>query len=120
MHYAMAHHNQNNMDQQQMVNIIQDCEATCEYTKYCILEMDGSNHRKEQLRLLEDCADICTLTAKCIARCSNFSKSIASLCAQICDTCGNHCLQHPDELSQHCGRICLQCAQACRYFAIST
>lgn len=49
------------------------------------------------MRSLQDCADICTLTAKYLARHSSFSKSIATLCAQICEVCGHHCLHHPDD-----------------------
>lgn len=107
----------NSMLQQRIIATIQNCEATCEFTEYSI-KMEGLSHRGEQLRLLRDCADICTLTAKYIARCSFFAKQIAALCAQICQICGNHCLQHPDELSQRCGQICLHCAQECQAFAM--
>ncbi|MGO4886549.1 four-helix bundle copper-binding protein [Anaerobacillus sp. MEB173] len=80
--------------------------------------MPDAGHRKEQLRLLRDCADICTLTAKFVSRCSPFAKSLAALCGQICEICGNHCLHHPDPQSQTCGQICLHCAQECRVFAM--
>jgi len=102
-----------------VLNTVQECEALCEYTEHCVLQMKQATRRKEQLRLLRDCADICTLTAKYIARCSMFAQSTAALCAHICEICGNHCLQHPDELSQQCGRMCLHCAQQCRYFAMA-
>lgn len=118
MHRTMPHQ----MGQSQhhrVLETVQNCEAICEFTEYSILQMEGSSHRKEQLRLLRDCADICTLTAKYIARCSFFAKSIACLCAQICEVCGHHCLQHPDEQSQICGQICLHCAQECNAFAMS-
>jgi hypothetical protein len=101
-----------------VLETIQHCGAMCEFTEFSILQMEGSSHRREQLRLLRDCADICTLTAKYIARCSYFTKSIASLCAQICEVCGNHCLQYPDKLSQRCGQICLRCAQECRVLVL--
>lgn len=118
MHRTMP----NQMGQSQhhrVLETVQNCEAICEFTEYSILQMEGSSHRKEQLRLLRDCADICTLTAKYIARCSFFAKSIACLCAQICEVCGQHCLQHPDEQSQICGQICCHCAQECNAFAMS-
>ncbi|SFL58827.1 hypothetical protein SAMN04487943_102342 [Gracilibacillus orientalis] len=115
------HHNmeQSHMSHYEVLEAVQHCEATCEYTEHSILQMEGSSHRSEQLSLLRDCADICTLTAKYLARCSYFAKSIASLCAQICEVCGNHCLRHPDEISQRCGQICLHCAQVCQKFAMS-
>lgn len=119
MYHTMSHHpEQSHMSHHRVLETIQHCEAICEFTEYSILQMEGSSHRREQLRLLRDCADICTLTAKYIARCSFFSKSIASLCAQICEVCGKHCLKHPDEASQRCGQICLHCAQECRAFAM--
>ncbi|GAA0440300.1 MAG: four-helix bundle copper-binding protein [Bacillota bacterium] len=110
---------QSHLPYHKIIKTIQHCEAVCESTIYTILQMDSSSHRNEQLRLLRDCADICTLTAKSIARNSYFAKSIASLCAQICEVCGNHCLQHPDQQSQYCGKTCLHCAQECRNFAIN-
>lgn len=118
MYNTMSHHlDQSHMSHHKILGTIQHCEAICEFTEYSI-KMEGSSHRGEQLRLLRDCADICTLTAKYIARCSPFAKSIAALCAQICEICGTHCLQHPDELSQRCGQIYLHCAQECRAFAM--
>ncbi|WP_019413471.1 four-helix bundle copper-binding protein [Paenisporosarcina sp. TG20] len=117
MHHTMPHH-MGQIQHHQVLETVQKCEVICESTEYCILQMKGS-HRKEQLRLLRDCADICTLTAKYIARCSLFAKSIACLCAQICEFCGKHCLQHPDEQSQICGQMCLHCAQECNAFAMS-
>lgn len=120
MYHAMSHHiEQSHMPHHRVLKAIQNCEAVCEFTEYSTLQMEGLSHRREQLRLLRDCADICTLTGKCIARYSYFAKSIASLCAQICEICGNHCFQHPDEQSQRCGQICLHCAQECRAFAMS-
>lgn len=114
----MSYHMENHMSQHRALETVQHCEAICEFTEYSILQMDSSSHRKEQLRLLRDCADICMLTAKYMARCSVFAKSLASLCAHICEVCGNHCLHHPDEVSQRCGQMCLHCAQECRAFAM--
>ena len=102
-----------------LVDVIQDCEAICEYTGDAILRSQYAPQRREQLSLLKDCADICTLTAKYVARCSEFAMSTAALCAEICEICGNHCLMHPDELSQRCGQICLHCARECRAFAMA-
>lgn len=110
---------QHHMNQAPIVDTIQNCEAVCEYTEYYVTQMAGASQRIEQQRLLRDCADICALTAKYLARCSVFSKHLAALCAQICEVCGCHCLQHPDEQSQLCGQVCLHCAQECKAFAMS-
>lgn len=76
-----------------------------------------TRQRGNQIQLLRDCADICTATAKFMSRNSNFSKSLAHLCAHICEECGNKCARHPDAASQHCARVCLECAQECRAFS---
>lgn len=102
---------------ERVLSTLQNCEATCEYTISAILQMEDLRTRGQQLKLLHDCADICTLTAKCIARHSGYAKSLALLCAQVCEDCGNHCLHHPDALSQRCGQICLHCAQECKAYA---
>ena len=102
-----------------ILETVQKCEAICENTEYSILQTGAVSYRREQLRLLRDCADICTLTAKYLARCSLFAPTIASLCAKICEPCGSHCLQHPDELSQRCGQMCLHCAKECHAFSMS-
>lgn len=102
-----------------VLRVVQDCEAVCENTATAVLcKCDKS--RVMQLYLLRDCADICTLTAKYIARCSMYARTLARLCADICEACGNHCLKHPDPESQYCGRVCLDCAKECRAFAGQT
>lgn len=53
MYHTMSHH--------RVLEIIQLCEAMCEFTEYSILQIGGI-HRSEVLRLLRDCADVCTLT----------------------------------------------------------
>lgn len=75
------HVSSNPMLEQRVLDIIQHCEAICEFTE----SMVDPSHRREQLRLLRDCADICTLTAKYVARHSIFAKSLAMLCAHICE-----------------------------------
>lgn len=99
-----------------IVEVIQHCEAVCEYTGNAILSGREAYTRQKQLKLLRDCADICAETAKYISRYSKFDKQLAYLCAKICEKCGHHCLMHPDALSQQCGRICLHCTKECREF----
>ncbi|QHZ45965.1 four-helix bundle copper-binding protein [Bacillus sp. NSP9.1] len=112
--------NVRNIQNRHVLKTVQHCEAVCEFTANYILTREDANRRKEQLRMLRDCADICTLTAKYMARHSRFAKSPASVCAKICEACGNHCLRHPDQQSQKCGQTCLQCARECREFAMSS
>ncbi|SFG15755.1 hypothetical protein SAMN05660649_00913 [Desulfotomaculum arcticum] len=101
---------------ERVLNVVQHCEAVCENTFTAVLGM-CDQARATQLQYLRDCADICTLTAKYIARCSMFARSLAALCAQVCEVCGEHCLRMPDPQSQFCGRVCMDCARECRAFA---
>lgn len=119
-HTVPYHADLRNVQHQRVLKMLQHCEAVCELTEYYVLTREDPKHRKDQLRMLRDCADICTLTAKYIARYSRFAKSLALLCAKICEVCGNHCSQQPDQQSQTCGQTCLQCAQECRSFAMSS
>jgi hypothetical protein len=114
-----AFQNDYRLPQYRVLQIVQNCEAVCEYTRNEILNMEDIRSRQEQLKLLSDCVNICTMTAKYIASQSRFANSLASLCAQICEVCGNNCLKHYDKTSQACGQICLNCAQECRVFAKS-
>lgn len=101
-----------------VLKTVQDCEAMCEHMTTFLKGKPNVHTRIRQLNLLRDCADICGLTAKYIARNSIFAKHIAHLCAGICEVCGNECLRFPDPESQQCGHICLNCAMACRTFAM--
>ncbi|MEW9502826.1 four-helix bundle copper-binding protein [Jeotgalibacillus marinus] len=114
-HPMTAYPNGNIFLQHRLLHTVQNCEATCEFTRNEILKMEGC--RKEQLKLLSDCANMCTLMAKYIASKSIFAKSLACLCAEVCQVCGEHCIKHPDKISQACGQSCLHCAQECREFA---
>lgn len=105
---------------QRVLGVVQHCEAVCENTFTAVLGMLGMRDvhtRVMQLQLLRDCADICTLTAKYIARSSMYSRSLAGLCAEVCEMCGNHCSNMPDPQSQFCGQVCLDCAKECRAYA---
>lgn len=100
-----------------LLHTLHHCEATCEHMTTFMKRMPDLQARVRLLQLLRDCADICSLTAKCIARHSAFSKAIATLCASICEVCGNECLRFPDPESQNCGQMCLNCARECQAFA---
>lgn len=112
----MSHHMGSHMFPN-VLHTVQHCEATCEHMITMLIHGKVSHRRSTQIQLLRDCADICTVTAKFIARESGFSRSLAHLCAHICEVCGNECARHPDKASQHCARVCLDCAQECKSFA---
>lgn len=102
-----------------ILKTLQECEVTCEHMITMIAKKPDINRRTRQLLLLRDCADICTFTAKYIARTSLFAKGLASLCATVCENCGNECSRFPDPESQHCATTCFNCARECKAFAMS-
>ena len=100
-----------------LLHTLQHCEATCEHMVTHLICLPHDDRRDLQIQLLRDCADICTLMAKYLARNSCNARVLASVCAYICELCGNECARFPDPMSQQCAQICLHCAQACRAFA---
>lgn len=111
--------NTHQMHHTNLTNTVQDCEVMCEHMiSHLLMHSQDLHLRHRQLQLLRDCADICTVTAKYLARHSSYSKSIAGLCASICEACGNECARFTDKESQKCAHICLHCAMECRAFAM--
>lgn len=102
---------------EELVAIIQDCEAHCEHMTSHLRHHAKEPGRNRQARLLRDCADICGLTARYAARGAVFARQAAGFCAMVCETCGNECARFPDPMSQSCAETCLICADACRAFA---
>jgi hypothetical protein len=110
-------HDENMFMHPELVNMINNCEVTCEHMTHHLVMMRLASARMAQFGLLRDCSDICGLTARSISRGSYFSKVLADVCAEVCNACGNECLRYPDDMSQHCGKICIECAKHCRRFA---
>ncbi|KIY23688.1 ferredoxin [Mesobacillus subterraneus] len=100
-----------------LLHTIQHCEATCEDMVTHLIGLQNDDRRDVQILLLRDCADMCTLMAKYLARNSFFSKTLANICAYICEQCAMECSKYPDQMSQNCAQVCQHCAQACRAFA---
>ncbi|RYE49654.1 MAG: four-helix bundle copper-binding protein, partial [Sphingobacteriales bacterium] len=49
---------------------------------------------------------------------SSKSKELCSLCADICEACGNECAKHKHmEHCQECAAACKACAEECRKMA---
>lgn len=107
----VSHHN--------LLNTVEHCAATCEHMVTMLLGMHDVHARATQIQLLRDCASICQTMAIYLARHSGLAKSLANLCAHICEVCGNECAKFPDAESRRCAQICFNCAQECRAFAAS-
>lgn len=102
-----------------LLRTVQECQNVCEHMVTAMLGMPDVQSRRMQIQLLHDCARICATLAGYLASNSPFARSTASLCARICQLCGNECARFPDQMSQMCSQICFACAQECQAFAMS-
>lgn len=71
----------------------------------------------ECIRLDRECADFCSYVEQAISRNTPFIPELASICATICETCGNECKKHDHEHCQACANVCFACADACKQVA---
>src|ERR1700754_1167611 len=71
------------------IEALQHCHVTCHTMAmtHC-LEMGGEHARPQHLRLMLDCAAFCAFTADALGRKSQFHSRFATLCADVCETCG--------------------------------
>lgn len=102
-----------------IIKILQDCAVMCERTAAHLMRIPDAYIRQHQINNLIDCAAVCEMCTKMISRHSIFTKSFSEYCAFVCEYCGNECLRYPDHESQMCGKMCLECARACRSFAMT-
>ena len=90
------------------------CADACDHcSTACLQELDVKPMAR-CIALDMDCAALCRLAASCIARDSEFAKRLCSLCALVCDTCGEECARHGHDHCRHCALTCKTCAEACR------
>jgi hypothetical protein len=102
------------------LQILEKCTAICERVGGNLLSSQDIYMRGNQLKLMKDCADICNTCAMYMARNSPYTQSLANYCAYVCEACANECLRFSDHDSQLCGQTCLECARACRTFAMAS
>ncbi|MDO9635493.1 MAG: four-helix bundle copper-binding protein, partial [Thiobacillus sp.] len=79
-----------------------DCAVACDRCAAACLQEPDPKPMARCIALDIDCAALCRLAAGFMARGSEFAQAVCALCAQICETCGAECSQHPHELCQAC------------------
>lgn len=99
-----------------------DCAAACEHCATSCLHEQDVKMMAKCIEYDRFCADICRMSAAFMARSddhtSNFVKSLCSLCAEICEACGNECRKHSHfDHCRKCSEACLKCAEECRKMA---
>lgn len=63
------------------------------------------------------CAAICYASAQLMSLGNEKAHQICSICAELCQACGDECSQHENEHCQECAKACLRCAEECRKMA---
>ncbi|QTM98766.1 four-helix bundle copper-binding protein [Sediminibacillus dalangtanensis] len=102
---------------QELLNTLHDCMVQCNHCYDACLEEDDVKMMAPCIRLDRECADICGYLAQAITRGTPYVAELASVCAKICEDCGNECKKHEQEHCQKCADICMKCADACRKVA---
>lgn len=91
------------------MRIMMDCYSICS----ACAKMCTEEGMKETAILCSDCADVCALAIKLHSKDSEFNKSVMSLCAEVCQRCGDACGKMTAKHCQQCSQICKECANAC-------
>lgn len=101
----------------QLDTCIEACNACALACAHCASSCLRETDPKSMARCIQldlDCAAICRLAADAMARNSENIQAICSLCADLCDICGEECMQHRMEHCQACAVACKRCALDCR------
>lgn len=70
------------------------------------------------IQLDMECAAMCYAAAQLMSLGSEKAPDICTLCADLCDACGNECGHHTQsQHCQECAAACKKCAEACRNMA---
>lgn len=108
------------MTHQKYQTCIDACNACATACNHCVASCLQEPDVKMMARCVAldmDCADICALAAAMMARGSEHAQAICSLCADICQACGDECAKHDMAHCQDRAKACHQCAEACRTMA---
>lgn len=93
------------------------CAAACDHCAIACLQEDKVAQMVRCIQLDMDCAAACRFTGATMARHSECATTIARMCADICNACGEECSKHDHEHCQACARSCLECADICEELA---
>lgn len=94
-----------------------ECAVACHRCASACLQEPDIKMMARCIALDVDCAGICQLAAAAMARGSEQANDFCSLCASICDTCGDECAKHAMGHCQECAATCRRCADECRRMA---
>lgn len=108
------------MAHQQHQSCIEACNACADACDHCATACLNEPDVKSMARCVAldiDCAAICRLTSGFMARGSTAAKTICSVCADVCQACGEECDRHKHDHCRECAAACQRCADECRRMA---
>lgn len=76
---------------QQLIDALQNCIVACNHCYDACLKEEDIKMMAECIRLDRECAEICSYLAQALCRDTPFAKELASVCANICEACGDEC-----------------------------
>ncbi len=96
-------------------NCFEASQAAEKCATHCI-EM-GETDRTRCIELCRDVAEMTSLHARMMARDSEYHSQLASVCADLCDTCADECERFDGAIPETCAEACRRCADSCRNMA---
>ena len=96
-----------------------ECADACDHCSTACLQEPDPKPMARCVALDIDCAAICRLATAYMSRGSEFAGSLCTLCAEICEACGEECAKHAMKHCQDCAEACKRCARECRAMAKS-
>ena len=105
------------MAHQQYKSCVDACNACADACDHCSTACLQESDVKSMARCIAldiDCAAICRLAAGYMSRGSECAKQVCTLCAEVCERCGEECAKHQHPHCQECAQACRRCAEECR------
>lgn len=95
------------------------CADACDHCATACLQESNLQAMARCIALDMDCAAVCRFAAGAMSRGSTFAVQVCTLCAEICQACGDECAKHQHDHCQACAQACRRCADECRRMAAS-
>ena len=95
------------------------CASLCNHCASSCLQEDDVKMMAKCIQLDMECAAICYASAQLMSLGSTEATRLCSICADICDRCGEECGKHSNQHCQECAAACKRCAEECRKMTVS-
>lgn len=89
------------------------CAALCNHCAAACTQEQDVNRMAGCIALDMQCSAVCYAAAQLLSLGSPQAKDLCSICAVLCEECGNECYKHESKHCQECAEICKYCAEEC-------